>query len=157
MDMPAYETPAAAQSQERIDADHLNTLTLCHYIMHVIGAMMIHHPSAFLPLGPAYPAPQVQVYLSAPPYPVGASYPFFPPFMGYLFLTMGIIAVALGWTLGGLTAYAGRCLKRPKNSIFVFIVAGLNCAFVMPLGTILGAFTFAVLLRSTVKALFQRQ
>ncbi len=179
MDTPGTnpEAFAAAQSQERIDADNLNTLTLCHYIMggltalfsclfimHIVmGAMMIHHPSAFMPPVPVYPAPPPShpypsspPYSSSPTYPAGASYPFFPPFMGYMFLTMGIIAVALGWTLGGLTAYAGHCLRARKNYIFILIVAGLNCAFVMPLGTILGAFTFVVLLRPTVKALFQQ-
>ncbi len=146
-------------NQERVDADNLQTLTLCHFIMgglialfscmfifHIVmGAMMIHNPSAFTPAPPT---------LSSPPIPTALG---FPPMMGYLFLTMGIIAVISGWTLGGLTAYAGRCLKDRKHYIFILIIAGCSCAFVMPLGTLLGAFTFVVLLRPTVKTLFDAQ
>ena len=146
----------ALQNQESVNADNLQTLTLCHFIMgglialfsclfiiHIVmGAMMIHNPGAFTPAPPARTVPSVPAALG------------FPPMMGYMFLTMGIIAVVSGWTLGGLTAYAGRCLKERKHYLFILIIAGCNCAFVMPLGTLLGAFTFVVLLRPTVKALF---
>jgi len=92
MDTPGmdYETLTGTRSQERIDAENLNTLTLCHYIQ------------------------------------------------------------------GGLTAYAGRCLKAKRNYIFILVIAALNCTFVMRLGTILGVFTFVVLMRPTVKALFPK-
>lgn len=144
------------QNQERTDADNLQTLTLCHFIMgglialfscifiiHIVmGAMIIHTPSAFTPAPSARSSPSVPTALG------------FPPMMGYLFLTVGIVVVLSGWTLGGLTAYAGRCLKERKHYIFILIIAGCNGAFVMPLGTLLGAFTFVVLLRPTVKALF---
>ncbi len=149
----------ALQNQEDINTDNLQTLTLCHFIMgglialfscmfifHIVmGVMMIHNPSAFTPAPPARSAPSIPTALG------------FPPMMGYMFLTIGIIAVISGWTLGGLTAYAGRCLKERKHYIFILIIAGCNCAFVMPLGTLLGAFTFVVLLRPTVKSLFDSQ
>ena len=151
----------ALQNQARIDADNLQTLTLCHFIMggltalfscmfifHIVmGAMMIHNPSAFAPV----PTPSVP---SPPSIPTTLG---FPPMMGYMFLTIGIVAVVVGWTLGGLTAYAGHCLKERKHYIFILITAGCNCAVIMPLGTLLGAFTFVVLLRPTVKALFDSQ
>ena len=157
------EALAAMQSQERMDADNLNMLTLCHFIlggltalfsclfiMHIVmGTMMIHNPGMFTP------RPMPRAAPSTPPYPVQPS-PFFPPFMGYMFVTLGTIAVLGGWTLGALTAYAGRCLKARRNYLYVLIIAGCNCAFVMPLGTVLGAFTFVVLLRPTVKALFAK-
>ncbi len=149
----------ALQNQESVNADNLQTLALCHFIMggvialfsclfifHIImGAMMIHNPSAFTPAPSARPSPSIPTALG------------FPPIMGYLFLTLGIITVVSGWTLGGLTVYAGRCLKERKHYIFILIIAGCNCAFVMPLGTLLGAFTFVVLLRPAVKALFDSQ
>lgn len=161
-----YETLTGTRSQQRVDEENLNTLTLCHYIqggltalfssmfiIHIVmGTMMIHNPSAFTP--PAQPVPPGQA--SPTSYPM-QPYPFFPPGMGYMFVAMGTVAVLGGWTLGGLTAYAGRCLKARKNYIFLLIIAALNCAFVMPLGTILGVFTFVVLMRPTVKALFSRQ
>lgn len=156
-----YEPPILSKSQELTDAENLNALTLCHYIlggvtavfscmfiMHIVmGTMMIHNPGMFNPR----PMPQ-----ATPPYPV-QPYPFFPPAMGYMFVTMGTVAVLGGWTLGALTAFAGRCLKARSNYLYILIIAGCNCAFVMPLGTVLGVFTFIVMLRPTVKALFEGQ
>lgn len=160
------EALAALQSQERIDAENLNALTLCHYIlggvtalfsclfiMHIItGTMMIHNLEMFnpRPMPQAYPATQSVPGQLSPMQP----YPFFPPFMGYMFVIMGTLAVLGGWTLGGLTAYAGRCMKARRSYLYILIIAGCNCAFVMPLGTILGVFTFIVMMRPTVKALF---
>lgn len=66
----------------------------------------------------------------------------------------GATAVLGGWTLGGLTAYARRCIRKRKNYTFILVIAGINCAFVMPLGTVLGVFTFVVLTRPMVKPLF---
>lgn len=168
MDTPGmdYETLTGTRSQERIDEENLNTLTLCHYIqggltalfssmfiIHIVmGTMMIHNPSAFTP--PAQPAPPGQPY--PVPYPM-QPYPFFPPGMGFMFVVMGTVAVLGGWTLGGLTAYAGRCLKARRNYIFILVIAALNGTFIMPLGTLLAVFTFIVLMRPTVKALFPRQ
>ncbi len=56
--------------------------------------------------------------------------------------------------MGGLTAYAGRCLRARKNYTFLLVMAALNGTFIMPLGTLLGVFTFVVLMRPSVKALF---
>jgi len=169
MDTPGmdYETLTGTRSQERIDAENLNTLTLCHYIagglialvssvfiIHIVmGTMMIHNPGAFAPPVPP-PAAPGQTHPMGQPYPV-TPYPFFPPGMGYLFVTMGSVAVLGGWTLGGLTAYAGRCLKARKNYVFILVVAALDGTLVMPLGTLLGVFTFIVLMRPAVKALFK--
>lgn len=150
-----------SRNQELTDAENLNALALCHFIlggvtaafsclfiMHiVIGAMTIHNPGMFTP------RPMPQAAPSVPPYP----YPLFPPAMGYMFVIMGTIAVLGGWTLGALTAYAGRCMKARRNFLFILIIAGCNCGFVMPLGTVLGVFTFIVLLRPTVKTLFDKQ
>lgn len=165
MDTPGmdYETLTGTKSEERIDDEHLNTLTLCHYIggaiialfscmfiIHIVmGVMMIHNPTFFA--GPPHPYPAGQ------PNPLTQPYPFFPPEMGYMFVTMGTVAVLGGWTLGGLTVYAGKCLKARKNYLFILILAGVNSAFVMPLGTALGVFTFLVLFRPSVKRLFPGQ
>ena len=141
-------THIASQSSLLLDLEHLRQLTLFYYInggiiaafssvfiFHIVmGLTMINHPHAF----PTTPG--------APP---------FPSEMGYMFVAMGSIAVLGGWILGGLTVYAGRCIKDRKNYILVLVVAGLNCFFVMPAGTILGVFTFVVLNRPSVQAIFK--
>lgn len=131
-----------------LDTEHMRQLTMFHYIVgaliaafasvfiiHVVmGLTLLNHPSVF----PAAPG--------APPFPREA---------GYLFVIMGGIAVLGGWTLGGLTAYAGRCIRDRKNHTLIFVIAGLNCFFAMPLGTILGVFTFVVLSRPAVQEMFK--
>jgi hypothetical protein len=48
------------------------------------------------------------------------------------------------WTLGALTAYAGRSIQKRRRKLFVYVMAALNCLFI-PYGTLLGVFTFIVL------------
>ena len=76
--------------------------------------------------------------------------------MGYMFVTMGTIAVLGGWTLSGLTALR-RALPESQAQLPVRLDRrGCNCGFVMPLGTVLGVFTFIVMTRPTVEALFAK-
>jgi hypothetical protein len=56
---------------------------------------------------------------------------------------IGVI-ILLGWTFGGLTIYAGRCVQRRTHRVFIFVMAGLNCALI-PWGTLLGIATFYVM------------
>ena len=74
--------------------------------------------------------------------------------IGFLFVILGGGIVLIGWTVGGLTAYAGRCLQRRQHRLLTFIMAGINCLHV-PFGTALGVCTFLVLQRPTVEALYQ--
>ncbi len=48
---------------------------------------------------------------------------------------------------------AGYWLRRYRNRVFIFIVAGLSCLS-MPYGTVLGIFTFVVLRRPVAEQLF---
>ena len=56
---------------------------------------------------------------------------------------IGVI-ILLGWTFGGLTIYAGRCVQKRTDRMFILVIAGLNCALI-PWGTLLGVATFMVL------------
>lgn len=77
-----------------------------------------------------------------------------PPriFFGIFAAVIGVLMV-LGWTIGGLTIYAGRCIKQRKRLLLVFVMAGFNCLF-LPYGTLLGVFTFLVLSKPHLKRLF---
>jgi hypothetical protein len=75
-----------------------------------------------------------------------------------LFRMMGGIFgffVLLGWTLGGLTAYAGWCIARRKRKAIVYIIAALNCVFV-PYGTLLGVALVVVMFSATAQSEFER-
>jgi hypothetical protein len=56
---------------------------------------------------------------------------------------IGLIILA-GWTFGGLTIYAGRCVQKRQRRLFIYVIAALNCAL-FPWGTLLGICTFTVL------------
>jgi hypothetical protein len=68
-----------------------------------------------------------------------------PPIIFFRIMACVFGAVTLlVWTIGCLTAYAGRCIQKRKRRLLIYVMAGLNCLFV-PYGTLLGVFTFIVL------------
>jgi hypothetical protein len=84
--------------------------------------------------------------------PAGSKAP--PPFVGFIFVGLGILMIALG--VGGtlLTFYTGRNLAQHRHHMFCIVVAALTCLSV-PWGTAVGVCTIIVLNRPGVKALFQ--
>lgn len=143
---------ASHDPQQVADAGHLRTLAICHYvwggltvllssifIMHVVmGALMLTG----------------RFSLPAPPTSAPAA-PMPPQFFAYTFIGFGSCAVLLGWTVGALTIYSGRCIATQRRRVFSLVIAGINCAS-FPLGTLLGVFTFVVLLRQSVKAIYDQ-
>lgn len=132
---------------EIIDAEHLRLLSIGHYIT---GALYIAFASFFIfhfvfmlfvGLNPEMFAGTGQTSHGPP----DGIIKIFAVVIGMLILT--------GWTIGGLTIYAGRCIKRRSRRTFAIIMACLNVMF-MPLGTVLGVFTLIVLSRESVKRLY---
>jgi hypothetical protein len=76
------------------------------------------------------------------------------PLFGLMFAVVGGSIVLLGWALAVCIALAGRSLAQRKRYTFCLALAGIQCAFT-PFGTVLGVFTIIVLIRPSVKALFQ--
>lgn len=62
--------------------------------------------------------------------------------------------ILLGWALAAANIYAGRYLTRREKYTFCLVVAAVNCANT-PIGTILGVFTIVVLMRPSVKQMFE--
>jgi hypothetical protein len=69
--------------------------------------------------------------------------------MGLMFACIGTVALLFGLAYSTASFLTGRSLARRTRRLFCLIVAGINCVN-MPLGTILGVFTFVVLLRPSV-------
>ena len=126
------------------DESHLNLLSIFHYIMGgltlltslvfviyiVAGALFIAQPEGFNdPSGPP------------------------PAFMGGFFIVLGLVCMVLVAAVGVLQIVAGASLRSKRRWVLCLIVAGMNCLNA-PLGTVLGVFTFLVLCRPSVKALF---
>ncbi len=68
----------------------------------------------------------------------------------YLFFGTGIVLTGVANTISGWSLMARR------NRTFSLVVAGLNC-MAFPFGTALGVFTFIVLLRDSVRELYEAQ
>lgn len=128
--------------QRRQDAEHLNLLTICHYIMAgLVGlgalgvAVYFFFFAAIIGTVPDRPGQEM------------------PAAMAGIFAIIGVISFLFTAGSAALTAYAGRCLQLRKSPVLIYVAAALNCLNA-PVGTILGVFTFVVMNRPTVKELF---
>ena len=54
------------------------------------------------------------------------------------------LCVLVGWTVGGLTAYAGRCIHKRRRKVLIYVAAAINCMF-LPYGTLFGIAAILVL------------
>jgi hypothetical protein len=139
-----------------VDRGHLKTLAICHYVWGglqilfsllgifyiVLGLVFVNDPGA---LGAQAVGPPGR----PPPPPM-------PAFFGWMFVGMGACVVVLGWTTGILTILSGRGLARVRGRTFSIVMAAINCIS-FPIGTTLGVFTFIVLLRPSVAALYANE
>jgi hypothetical protein len=125
------------------DLEHLKLLSIFYYINAGITALFSCFPIIHVSIGVAI----VLGSLNGGPNPP-------PAFIGWIFIAIGSVIILGGWTLAFLSFLTAKYLKQHKNYMFCNIIAGINCAF-FPTGTILGVFTFLVLLREPVKQLFK--
>ncbi len=130
------------------DAEHLNLLSIFHYVLAGITGLFACFPVIHLTIG--------IMFLTQPEFfePDQGVPPEMPMAFGLLFTIVPALMIAAGWTLAICIAYAGRCLACRKRYTFCLVVAAISCLF-MPFGTILGVFTIIVLVRPSVKTLFE--
>jgi hypothetical protein len=76
-----------------------------------------------------------------------------PAVFGWFFIVLGAFFILCGWALAICFFLAGRYLKGQTRYVFCMVMAAFALMFA-PLGTILGVFTIIVLLRDSVKDLF---
>jgi len=150
--------PALSEAEEQlIIRERLRWLAIGFYVKGAVNAIfvsfLIFHFVFFLgfsfmpesawnpPPKPATTAQSLSVTPSPSPRPIN---PGPPVIMLRIFAGMIGVIILLGWTLGGLTIYAGRCVHRRTHRTFIYVMAALNCPF-MPWGTLLGIATFMLL------------
>lgn len=127
------------------DSDQLKLLSTGYYVYGILSAIFYLFPLIFIFAGIAMLNAQVtsekeqEVFAQAPN-----------------FIIVGVISFLYGQITSIATILAGKYIKNTKHHLFCLIVAGINCIS-FPLGTALGVFTFIVLLRDSVKALFNGQ
>ena len=137
--LPSLPPPRDARA---IDAEHLRLLAIFHYVMAglaVLGLVFVagHYALMHVVLG------NPELWKDAKGGPP-------PAVMLTLFRAM-YAAFAVAFVAGALgNVLSARFIARRRFRTFSLVVAGINCLH-MPLGTLLGAFTFVVLLRESVR------
>jgi hypothetical protein len=76
-----------------------------------------------------------------------------PEFVIPLITGIFVVVTVFSLSIAICLLLAGYWLRRYRNKLFIYIVAGLSCLSV-PYGTVLGVFTFMVLRRPEAEQLF---
>lgn len=127
--------------QNKQDEDQLNMLMIFYYIVAALNLMGICLGAFYAFFFPAMIA-------SAPRSQTDGALPAAGIFVGF-----GLFLMVLSVAIAALNYFAGKAIKERRSQTLVFVAAGLNCLN-FPFGTALGIFTFIVLSRPSVKALF---
>ncbi|MGH8018638.1 MAG: hypothetical protein ACREIA_10150 [Opitutaceae bacterium] len=127
------------------DSEHLRLLSLFHTIIAIIIGLCSLLPVIHLVMGVAIIIAPEEFSSKGDGAP--------PAFVGWLFAGFAVAFILAGLALATATFIAGRCIKARKRYIFCIVVAAFDC-LVMPFGTVLGVFTIIVLMRESVKRLF---
>lgn len=130
------------------DTEHLKILSICHYVLAGLCIFPLLYGVFYMLMGIF-----VGTIIANSPQPANA-----PPaaLFGGIFAFVGLVISLISLTFGILLFKAGRNLSSYQSHTFCFVIACISCAF-MPFGTILGIFTIIVLLRESVKGLFNGQ
>ena len=126
------------------DLQHLKLLSIFYYVVGGVLAFFSCFALIYLVMG--------VVFITAPP-PPGGGAPR-PPALGWFFVIFSGAALLLGWTWAACLMIAGWFLGRRQHYMFCMIL-GCSALLFQPLGTILGVFTIIVLIRPSVKRLFE--
>ena len=126
------------------DAEHLRILSILYYVVAGVTALFGCFPILHFVMGAAMLFGSLASEEKGPPALVGGF------FMGFAVLWIG-----LSWTLAAGLVVAGRSLAQRRRYTFCLVIAALIAALCVPLGTILGVFTLVVLMRPSVKEVFQ--
>ena len=126
------------------DAEHLKLLSVFHYVLAGLTALAGFFPLMYVAMG----AMMLSGSFSGGP---SAGAP--PEAFGWIFVVIGVVFSILLWIFTAALFLAARALAARRNRIFCLVIAGISCAG-FPLGTALGVFTILVLLRPSVRVLF---
>jgi hypothetical protein len=143
---PSYPSPYGAPPPSyNNDLSHLKILSIGHYVLGALTALFGLFPLVYVFLG--------ALVIVAPP----SSKPGDPPpptAVGWVFVAFGVLFSLAIWFFAFGAIYAGRQIAKHQKHTFCLVMAAFICLLFMPLGTILGIFTFIVLQRDSVKQLF---
>jgi uncharacterized membrane protein len=129
------------------DADHIRLLSIFHYVEAAFTGLFACFPVIHLTLGLAMLLGVFEDsgHGNAP-----------PRALGLLFIIPALMFIVFGILMAVCIGISGYKLGQFKSYTYCLVIAALECVL-MPFGTILGVFTILVLLRPSVKLLFESQ
>ncbi len=131
------------------DLEHLRLLSIFHYVVAGLGALFSCLPVFHLGLGlMMLLAPEVLEH--GPHGNPGAL-----RVVGLFLTAVPAMLIFAGWAIAFCVFLAGQFLGRHRHYTFCLVMADILCMMV-PFGTVLGVFTILVLVRPSVKALFDQ-
>jgi hypothetical protein len=142
------QLPPLYRDQRLIDAAHLKWLAIGHFVgagLALLGLLFVF--GHYVLMQTFFADPQMWKNSKSGPPPAA-----FMAVVQIFYVISGLLYV----TSATLNLLSGLFMQARRHRIFSLIVAGTNC-FHMPLGTILGIFTFVVLLRDSVRQLYDAQ
>lgn len=134
------------RDQRKVDADHLKLIAVFHFVLGALsiaglGFLFLHW--SFMHM--IFEHPDAWKGQRGGPSPAA----FFAIFK-WFYVIGGVFLVG-----GGLAnVISGLLIRKRHARVFSLVIAGLNC-LAFPLGTVLGVFTFLVLLRPSVEELYE--
>jgi heme/copper-type cytochrome/quinol oxidase subunit 3 len=138
--------PPSAPPDNAIDAEHLRLLVVFHFVGAGLAALALCFLAVhFLLFREFFANPAMwmnQRVAPPPPAELFSLFRWFYAFFGTMLLASGLVNVL-----------SAVFIRQRKNRTFSLIVAGLDCIHI-PLGTVLGVFTFIILLRPSVQRLY---
>ena len=140
------ELPPLLRDQRKIDADHLKLLSIFHFVgagLALLGVLFLLAHYAMFHAFFANPKMWENQKQGPPPAEVFAILKWFYLVFAVWFVGSGVLNVV-----------SGLCIRARKHRTFSMIVAAINCLHI-PLGTVLGVFTIIVLIRDSVRELYE--
>ncbi len=129
------------------DKQQIKILSIFHYVLGGLAALIACFPIIHLIIGIGI----LSGSLFGESIPKDEAFPF--TLFGLAFTILPAVMILAGWAYAVGMIFAGKFLANERNYIFCLVMAAISCAFT-PFGTVLGVFTIVVLMRPSVKGLF---
>ncbi|MEM0965614.1 MAG: hypothetical protein AAGJ81_05650 [Verrucomicrobiota bacterium] len=126
------------------EENHLQLLSIFHYILGGIGCVTSFFPIIHLIIG-------IALAVSPTTFEGGDEV---PTMIGLAFALIAGLFIVVGLAGSICVILTGRFIAQRKHYTFCIVIAAIECLF-MPFGTILGVFTLVVLMKDSVKQRFE--
>ena len=130
------------------DQEHLKLLVIFQRVLAMLAALFSLFPIIPLIVGLSIVNGDF-IYedrMKDAPFPVAA--------VGWFFIAFSACFILAGLSVAACIALSARYLSQRRNRLFSLVMGGVMCMF-FPFGTALGVSTIVVLMRDSVKQLFE--